>query len=210
MAVLATARSGMAPADLTRALTEDPDTAVKVAVLLRVLGGQLREADAAGLLTFAHGALQGAAAHLGPSDSDLRVARILASDDVWDDTDAREAVWHSITAAGSSSDSGRAESTPVLARALNRAPTGQPQLFKEAMHRVPEGINLVADLADAGLNDRGLGVLLIASDTDGRYVLPQARVDLSEVSLALARSLADPRSPGRTVMHALSNFADNL
>ena len=78
-----------------------------------VLGGQLRESDPTGRLTFSHSIVRSAAANRSPEDTHAPIVRVLDADNTCDSTDALDVVRHAI-------HSGEAESAAPLPHALNQ------------------------------------------------------------------------------------------
>ena len=209
LGVLATARSGLAPADLAALLPDDPDAGLTVAIAQRVLGDQLRTIDAAGRLTFAHAIVQWHAASLAGPGVHARIVEVLANDDVWDDTDALDVIWHTI-AASAESDGEQPVHAGVLARAANHRPPGGELVLMRAIDAHPgAGIALIRQLDRSALTDGGMELFLDAPDkVDRRYVGPRDRVGLSMSVVGLARSgMAEARD--RQVSTALNNLGDD-
>lgn len=156
LGVLATARSGVAPADLVALFPDDPDADLMVAVALRVLSDQLRSTDAAGRLTFAHAVVQNYAASLAGPDVHARIVGVLDATESWDDTDALDAIWHVIAASADVDE--QLQLGIVLARAANHRPPGGELVLMRALDAHPgPGIDLVGGLDGALLGDEVWG-----------------------------------------------------
>jgi tetratricopeptide (TPR) repeat protein len=189
LGVLATARSGFAPADLAALLADDPDAGLKVAGLQRILGDQLRTVDAAGRLTFAHAGVRLHASCFVDTAAHARIVEVLDAHDTWDDVDALDAVWHTI-AAGAVNVGGQGELAAALARAVNHRPASGELVLMRALDAHPgPGIALVGRVDRSMLGDEGMKLLLKAPRAvDRRYLRPADRVDLGRVVLGLARA----------------------
>ncbi len=210
LGVLATARSGVAPADLAR-LLPGQDGSGLVAVMQRVLGDQLRETDASGRLTFAHAALQSQAAAAAGTDIHIQITGLLATDSVWDNIDALDAIWHSIHASAKAGPSQREQMVaPTLLRAVNSTPRGGELLLMQALDIYPDtGIGLVTVLDGTAITDGGTYILLSASGfTDRRYLQPARRLELSWAVLAITRAGERTEITGRTAQ-ALINVGNS-
>ncbi len=210
LGVLATARSGFAPADLAALLPDDPDADLTVAVAQRVLGDQLRTTDAAGRLAFAHAIVQQHAASLAGPDVHARIVGVLDAQETWDDTDALDVIWHTI-AASAESDGERPALAGVLARAANHRPPGSELVLMRALDAHPgSGVALIAQLDRSALTDGGMEWLVASpADVDRRYLPPGDRLELQHVLVVLARS-GGGAAAGRQVAWALNNLSSNL
>ncbi|HNP58231.1 MAG TPA: hypothetical protein PK331_16870 [Gordonia sp. (in: high G+C Gram-positive bacteria)] len=212
LGALATARSGLAPVDLAVLLPDDPDSSLKVAVLQRVLGDQLRSTDAAGRLTFAHTIVQQHAASRVGTDVHTRIVDVLAGDTVWDDTNALDVIWHTVSASTETGEPASGSLVGVLARAANHRPHGGDLVLMRALDAYPgPGIALIDRLDRSMLSDEGMAFFLEAPRAvDRRYLRPAARVDLSLAVLDLALA-GETGTRDRQAAAACNNLgADNL
>ncbi|MFC0316526.1 DUF4062 domain-containing protein, partial [Gordonia phosphorivorans] len=202
LGALAVSPSGLAPADLGR-LLQDSDAQIKVATLRRVLGGQLRESDVTGRLTFSHGIVRDAAVRRAPADVHQRIVAVLGADDTWDATDALDALWHAIS-------SGDVTSAPVLARALNLQPAGTEVTLIRALRSHSEGFAVVEALEASSLSQVGLEALLKADETwGGEYLQAENLVSYAQRVLAITRE-ASALAGERLVMWAAGNVGKAL
>ena len=210
LGVLATAKSGFVPVALSALLHGAPDADLTVAVLQRVLGAQLRTTDGAGRLTFAHAIIQEHAATLAVPDVHTRIVEVLARDDVWDDTDALDAIWHTIAASAESDDGEQPVLAAVLARAANHSPpAGELVLMRALDAHASSGIALVGQLDRSLLSDDAMTLIIEGpAQVDRRYVAPHDRVELSRSVVGLART-GESEARDREVFIALMILGDD-
>nr|WP_064569981.1 AAA family ATPase [Gordonia sp. LAM0048] len=210
LGVLATAHSGMAPADLAQALGRYPDGSRMVAVASRILGSQLRQADETGRLRFAHQAVQQVALVAGPVDADKRIVEVLDTDRVWDDADALDVIWHAIAAVPTTSSAELNGLAQTFARALDSRPHSAERVLAHALDVEPAGVALIECLADNGISLAGFGPLLRAlAFADARHIDKQSRVRFAEAVLETTRRVAAD-GVTREVLWGLINLADTL
>ena len=205
LGALAVSRSGLAPADLAALLPDDTDATIKVATLRRVLGGQIREFDGTGRLTFSHSALRVAAEERGPADIHARIVRVLDADTAWDTTDALDAVWHAVL-------SGDTSTAPALVKALNTKPQGTELIVMRALRSQPTGQRVLDAIQPQQLTPTGIEALLSADQSWGGELLSvRARTAYAQRALTITREAADGSLTGfRNTMWASGNLGTAL
>ena len=198
LGALAVSRSGLSPADLA-ALLPNSDAQVTVATLRRVLGGQLRESDPTGRLTFSHSIVRTAATQRAPEDIHARIVRVLDADNAWDSSDALDVVWHAI-------DSSDPDNAAPLARALNQASASTLLTLMRALQAHPAGIVVINALNSDHLDTSGMLALLAADQSwSAEHLGLRSRTRYSRRALELTRATAH-RLGQRNTMLAAGNL----
>ncbi|WP_345314505.1 tetratricopeptide repeat protein, partial [Gordonia alkaliphila] len=202
LGAVAVSRSGLAPADLA-SLLPGVGGQVRVAVFRRVLGGQLREADATGRLMFSHGVVREASALRARADMHARLVALRAADDVWDSMDALDVVWHAIA-------SSAAGSAAALARALNQRVAGTEVTLMRALRAFPAGLDVIDALDPETLTEPGIEALLHADQVlGGDHLSALDRIRYGQRVLATARA-ASGTLGDRIVSWAANNLGQSL
>ena len=184
--LLAVARAGLSQADLVELLPDElGNRQLLVAQARRVLGGQVREQDAAGRLVFTHALVRQAALSRAPQDPHVLLARRLVAQDGYDRTGVLDLLWHVLHTAPDQVPQG----SEHLAFALNTRVAGTELLFINALAVTSgAGLKVVAAVPPDTLTDTGLETLLAADERAGAERLPlRDRRVLAEINAQLAR-----------------------
>ena len=202
--LLGVARSGLSQADLVELLPAGvQNRQLLVAQARRVLGGQVREQDAAGRLSFTHALMRQAALARAPQDAHLLLARRLVTQDSYDRTGVLDLLWHLLHTAP-----GQAPQGPEhLAFALNTRLAGTERLFIDALAATSgAALKMVTALPPGSLANSGLEALLSADQWFGAQRLPLTdRTVLAEINARLARDRS-----GEGAARLLSGAVSNL